>query len=212
VVDDHEIFRMGLRTVLRYAQDIEVTGESGSGPGLLDRIEAAAPDLVLLDLSPGQPGAFDTLEAIRSRFPHLKTIAMTGEDNRISPLEALSHKPDGYIKKESSSDLVRAAIKLVALGGSAWHPDLLYCPTDTGLSDAPGPIGKGQLDGAADQLSPRERRLLSLLAGGKTNKQMGLELKLAQVTVKKALQGLFIKLDVKNRTQAAMKASQLGLI
>jgi DNA-binding NarL/FixJ family response regulator len=210
LVDDHDIFRMGLRAALRDAPDIEVAGEAGNGPSLLDRIQAAGPDLVLLDVHQGQPGAFDTLEAIKGRFPLMKVVAMTGDDTRIPAADAFSHQIDGYIKKECSGDFLCTALKMVALGGSVWQHELLYTPAEADRH-ASELTSKG-LNGAAARLSPRERQLLSLLAGGKTNKQMGLELKLAQVTVKKALQTLFTKLGVSNRTQAAVKASQLGLV
>ena len=210
LADDHEIFRIGLRTVLGHVPEIEVAGESAAGPGLLDRIKAASPDIVLLDLSPGQPGAFDTFETIRDRFPSLRVLVLTGLDVPIPAADACARKLDGYINKECSGDFLRTAIKMVGLGGSVWQPGLLYCPTGTGLPGSHSPGGQGSDEAA--RLSPRETLMLSLLAGGKTNKQIALELKLAQVTVKKALQGLFAKLGVSNRTQAAMKASQLGLL
>jgi DNA-binding NarL/FixJ family response regulator len=100
---------------------------------------------------------------------------------------------------------------MIALGGIVWHPDLIENCVEAKSVSAIKPDAQGT-GGLHVQLSPRESQLLSLLVAGKTNKQISQELKLAQVTVKKALQVLFPKIGVTNRTQAAIKASQLGLL
>ena len=207
LADEQEIFRTGLRTVLVYAGDIEFTGESGIEPDLLDRLETADPHVIVLG---ARAGISETIEAIKNRFPELKVLLLGTQDGDVSG--AAVPKLDGYINKDSSSDFIRVAIKMVVLGGTVWHPDFLKLMTGNNRQI------KGVLrstDSNADpvvSLTLREKRLLLLLADGKTNKLMGMELGIAQVTVKKALQSLFRKIGVTNRTQAAMKASQLGLV
>ena len=203
LIDDHEIFRAGLHTVLGHAPDIEVAGESGTESGFLDRIESAEPDMVTIGIS-GEHS--EVIGSVKDRFPDLKLLGLGTTDIDMVPGDA--RKLAGYVRKESSPDFLRASIKMISLGGTVWHPDLLKSFADTKTGTEPdSKVGARN----SIELSVREKRLLSMLASGSTNKQISLELHLAQVTIKKALQALYIKIGATNRTQAAMKASRLGL-
>lgn len=203
LADDHEIFRTGLRTVLRFAGEIEITGESGIVPDLLSLIENAEPDIVLI----GTRSDISKLtEQIKDRFPAIKILVLGSLDSGM-PLSSAA-RLNGYIKKESTSEFLRSAIKTISLGGTAWSPDLLTSLIESAGNSRLSP----ESNSTGLTLTPREKQLLSLLADGKTNKQISLELHLAQITVKKALQTLFVKIGGTNRTQTVMKASQLGLI
>ncbi|XUX00985.1 MAG: response regulator transcription factor [Dehalogenimonas sp.] len=200
LADDHEIFRTGLRTVLRFAGEVEIVGDSAILPEILELIEAAEPDILLIG---DGPETSRLIQSITERFPSIKILVLGSDTVPFSPL-----KIGGYLSKESSSDLVRSAIKTIALGASVWNPvslELMFKPGEINCSK-PG-SNPGNI-----VLTEREKQLLSLLAGGKTNKEISLELGIAQVTVKKALQTLFAKIGGTNRTQTVMKASQLGLI
>jgi DNA-binding NarL/FixJ family response regulator len=118
---------------------------------------------------------------------------------------------DGYIKKDSSSELLRCAIKTIVLGGTVWHSEFL-----SQLIEGAEKPRKNQIASEFPldkiMLTDREKQLLALLADGKTNMQISLELHLAEVTIKKGLQALFIKIRAANRTQAVINASRLGLL
>jgi len=206
LADDHEIFRTGLRTVLRFAGDLEITGESGNVPDLLALIDTAEPDIVLVG---AQPNTSNLVDDIKGRFPEVKILALGTSDFEMS-LDSAG-KLNGYIKKESSSEFLRSAIKTISLGGSVWSPELLksllrFQANPKTVLLTPESSSTNLI------LTAREKQLLILLANGKTNKQISLELHLAQVTIKKALQTLYVKLNAANRTQAVMRASQLSLI
>lgn len=206
LADDHEIFRTGLRTVLRFAGDIEIAGESGIGPDLPDLLETAEPDIVLMGSQADTPKLIDM---INERFPEVKILVLGTSDSEMTPESA--GKVNGYIKKESSSDFLRAAIKTVSLGGSVWSPEFLKPLIQPQGNNKASPL-MSEPGATSFSLTPREKQLLVLLAAGKTNKEISAELRLALVTVKKALQTLFVKMGASNRTQAVMRASQSGLI
>ena len=203
LADNHEIFRTGLKTVLRFTGgEVDITGESGIVPDLLNRIETAEPDIALVGVGTETP---KLIEDINRSFPALKILVLGHFDPDLFSKSAV--RLSGYINKESSPDFLRTAIKTIALGGSVWSPELLTLFLESeDISRTP------VLSSPGISLSPRENRLLGLLAEGKTNKEISLELQIAQITVKKALQTLFGKLGATNRTQTVMKASQLGLI
>jgi DNA-binding NarL/FixJ family response regulator len=206
LADDHEIFRTGLRTVLRFAGEIEITGESGIVPDLPDLLEKAEPEIVLIG---AQSDVSKSVEMIKERFPGMKILVLGTSDSKLKLGSA--GKLDGYIKKESSPEFLRSAIKTVALGGSVWSPELLMPLIQTQENPIIDQVTSG--DGSTPlSLTPREKQLLILLAEGKSNKQISSELHLALVTVKKALQTLFVKVGATNRTLAVMRATRNGLI
>ncbi|AKG52813.1 DNA-binding response regulator LuxR family [Dehalogenimonas sp. WBC-2] len=211
LADNHEIFRVGLRAVLRDMPDIEVAGDSDLGPGLLDMIKKDNPDFVLLDVDLGRSDYFNNLDLIKVEFPGIKVVAMSGDERQIPVRDVLSRRIDGYIRKSCSGEFLCTTIQMIGLGGNVWQSDMLYCT----LEEDKNPEAAKQsnlLTSVAAQISLRERQILTLLVKGETNKQIGKAMNLAQVTVKKTLQGLFVKLGVTNRTQAAMMATRYKLI
>ena len=202
LADDHEIFRTGLRTILRYAGDLEISGESAIATDFVDRLAAAEPDVLLLG---SRPDLTETIDSIKNRLPGLKILVLgAAGDVNSNSIEIL----DGYINKDSSSEFLRSAIRTVVLGGTVWHPGIVRSQASKTISYG----DPSDQTPASIVVTPREKRLLVFVAEGKTNKQIALELSIAQITVKKALQSLYIKLGSINRTQAVMKASQLGLV
>jgi two-component system response regulator DegU len=206
LADDHEIFRTGLRTILRYAGDLDITGESGISPDLLARLEAGEPDIVILG---AQNDISGTLKSIKDQLPKLKILVMGTPDGHVASTAIMTL--DGYIKKDSSPELLRSAIKTILLGGTVWHSGFLSQLMENADKPQKSQIAS-EFSSDKVKLTDREKQLLVFLADGKTNMQISLELHLAQVTIKKALQALFIKIRAANRTQAVIKASRLGLL
>ncbi len=204
LVDDHEIVREGVRAVLEDETDIEVVGEAGDGAQALERVRTLAPDVVLLDLVMPGPRAPDTIRAIRSAAPATQILMLTSFAEDAQVRETIGAGAIGYLLKDVlKHDLARAVRS--AHGGRPWlHPEAQRrLMQQVGKPPAPGPF---------DALTPRERSVLELIAGGRSNKQIGSTLHLSEGTVKGYVSIIFDKLGVEDRTQAALYAVKHGLV
>ncbi len=207
LADDHVLFRQALRHLLEMEQDITVVAEAGDGATALALVEQHRPDVVLLDISmPAMDGIVATAR-LRAEYPQIGIIILTmfAEDAHI--IRAIRAGANGYLLKNSESSRVVDAIRAVARGQSILEPQLVSKLLDEfrKLSDARTP---SNIAGLTD----RELELLRLVAAGLSNKEIAGTLDLAESTVKNRLSILFEKLDVKDRTQAAIYAMSHGLI
>ena len=199
IVDDHALFREGLRHVLlQLDKDGEIL-EAGQCDEAFKLTEAHPDiDLVLLDLSlPGMDG-FAGLATFREQFPDVPVVVMSGSEERHDVQSALDNGALGYIPKSSTSQVMLSALRLVFSGG-VYIPSIML--SATGTDSAP------RLGGLTD----RQLAVLKLLAEGKSNKLIGRELDLAEGTVKIHISSIFRTLNVGNRTEAVVAARKLGL-
>jgi DNA-binding NarL/FixJ family response regulator len=210
LVDDQALFREGLRTLLETRTEIEVAGEAATGDEALALVERLQPAVVLMDLRmPGMDGIQATAH-LRSRWPAIPVLVLTTFDDDANLFGALRAGAAGYLLKDVSSDTLVAAIQAAARG------EAFLQSTVTGrvvaafarLMDAGGP----RADALVLPLSPRERQILALLGGAASNKEIADRLCLAEGTVKNHVTSILAKLDVRDRTQAAVRARQLGLV
>jgi DNA-binding NarL/FixJ family response regulator len=205
VVDDHAVVRQGLRTFLDLQEDIEVVGEAGDGAAAVEEAERLAPDVVLMDLAmPGIDGV-EAIRELRSRVPDARAIALTSfsDDERV--FGAVRAGAAGYLLKDTDPAELVAGIRTVAAGQGLLSP-LVAARL---LEEMAG--GGGGRPEAAD-LTPREREVLVLIAGGRSNKRIALELGVAEKTVKTHVGHVLAKLGVSDRTQAALWAVRHGLV
>jgi len=207
LADDHVLFRQALRQLLELERDFHIVAEAGDGQAAVNLVHQHRPDVVLLDISmPHLDGIAATAE-LREHYPTLGIIVLTmyAEDSHI--IRAIRSGANGYILKNSESRKVIDAIRSVARGESIIEPYLVakLLTEFRRMSDSSQP---GNVAG----LTEREIELLRLVAGGFSNKEIAVELDLAESTVKNRLSILFQKLDVKDRTQAAIYAMSHGLI
>ncbi|MFA6232201.1 MAG: response regulator transcription factor [Rhodanobacter sp.] len=205
IADDHPLFRDALRrAVLSALPDARVHG-ADSVHGLLGLIEQF-PDAELLLLDLHMPGArgYSALVHIRSQYPGLPTIVVSGHEEALVARRALAHGASAYIPKSTSAEEIVTAIRAV-LDGDVWHPQgLLGEPTDLKPAEA----------AAAAQialLTPQQFRVMSMIAEGLLNKQIAFELSVSEATVKAHMTAIMRKLGVNNRTQVALIASQLAV-
>jgi DNA-binding NarL/FixJ family response regulator len=207
LADDHVLFRQALRHLVEMEQDIAVVAEASDGALALKLVELHRPDVVLLDISmPTMDGIIATAK-LRELYPDIGIIILTmfAEDSHI--IRAIRAGANGYLLKNSESGRVMEAIRSVARGQSILEPQLVSKLLDEfrRLSDNRGPTNVAGL-------TDRELELLRLVARGLSNKEIASTLELAESTVKNRLSILFEKLEVKDRTQAAIYAMSHGLV
>jgi NarL family two-component system response regulator LiaR len=206
IVDDHAVVREGLRTFLELQDGIEVVGEAADGGEAIEHAVALAPDVVLMDLVMPKLGGVQAMRALHQRVPRARVIVLTSflDDERLMP--AVHAGAAGYLLKDvEPSDLARAV-------RTAYAGEALIDPTVAArlLGALTGPRAAAPPD--AEQLTNREREVLELIAAGRSNKRIALELGIAEKTVKTHVGHVLAKLGVADRTQAALLAVQQGLV
>jgi DNA-binding NarL/FixJ family response regulator len=202
LVDDHAIVREGVRAVLEENDDFNIVGEFGSGDEALAGAAALAPDVALVDLKMPGLGPVDTIRGLHERVPGIRVLVFTsfGEDAMIRA--TLDAGATGFLIKDALQDDLVRAIRSVAAGQPYLAPaaqrqlmELLRKPTST-----------------REALTPRESAVLQLIAQGQSNKQIGRQLHLTEGTVKGYVSQILAKLQLEDRTQAALYAVRNGLV
>jgi two-component system, NarL family, response regulator LiaR len=203
IADDHAVVRQGLRTYLELQDDVEVVAEAPDGEAAVREAERHAPDVVLLDLvMPGLDGV-GALAVLRERVPSARVLVLTsfGDDDRV--FAALRGGAAGFLLKDTEpADLVRA-IRTAHAGQAPLSPAVATRVVQQ--------IAAGTRPRAIDVLTRRELEVLRLIAQGHSNKRIALELGVAEKTVKTHVGHVLAKLDLSDRTQAALYAVREGL-
>ncbi|WP_166998777.1 response regulator [Paramicrobacterium fandaimingii] len=203
VADDHPIVRSGIVGLLTDAEGIEVVGEAATGTEAVDRALGLRPDLVLMDLRmPGLDGTEATL-AITAELSETRVLVLTTYESDDHILGAIEAGASGYLLKAAPSDEIIAGVRAVVEGDTVLAPSI--AATLVKRMRQPG-------EPVAISLSPRETDVLRLVAAGKSNPQIGRELYIGEATVKTHLLHAFEKLGVSDRTQAVLRALDLGII
>ncbi len=203
IVDDHSVVRQGLRTFLDLHDDIQVVGEASGGAEAIELAERLAPDIVLMDLvMPGING-IEATRQIRARDPGTKVIALTSflEDELVFP--ALDAGVSGYLMKDLTPPELAQAIRTVHQGKADLHPEVARKLLDEFHAQREvSPI---------PDLTQREVEVLALIAKGLTNREIAERLVITQKTVKAHVSSILGKLNLSDRTQAAIFAIKQGL-
>lgn len=206
LVDDHAVFRDGLRELLNHSPDVEVIGEADNGEQALEQM-GKNPDVVLLDI--GLPRGMDGIQVcrhIKAEHPRTRVIMLTMHDDEDMLLDAVQAGATGYILKASSAETVLSAIRAAAKGQATLDP------TNTArLLEAFRRLGQERTGALQSTLTQRERVLLALIAEGATNREIAEHLALSEQTVKNNLSVLYQKIGVKNRAEAVMAIVEQGI-
>ncbi|SEU00504.1 response regulator transcription factor [Paenibacillus sp. NFR01] len=199
IVDDHPLVRRGLAAVISMQPDLEFAGEATSGEEALQVIEAISPDLVLIDLKLADESGLDVIKAARKRGLVCKFILLTSSASREDFLKAEEVLVDGYVLKEALPEELLFAIQLVHKGRKYYDPGLME--------------DKMRMSGSSptDELTPKEKEVLIELGQGACNKDIASRLFISEFTVKKHVSQILAKLQVADRTQAALYANAVGL-
>ena len=198
LVDDHEIVRLGLRTLFAQANGIEVVGEAATAEAAVTEAVRTQPDVVLMDVRLSGSSGVDACREILGRCGETKVLFLTSYDDEEAMLTAVLAGAQGYLLKEIGGESLLRAVKCVAAGQSILDPTATRMLMDrmqslTEMGDA----------GNAEALSAQETRVLALVARGKTNKEIAVALELSDKTVKNYLSTVFQKLRVTRRSEAA---------
>ncbi|MFJ2094880.1 response regulator [Streptomyces sp. NPDC087901] len=204
LVDDHQVVRRGLRTFLEIQDDIEVVGEAADGAEGVARTEELRPDVVLMDIKmPGTDG-IEALRKLRELENPAKVLIVTSFTEQRTVVPALRAGASGYVYKDVDPDALAGAIRSVHAGHVLLQPEV------AGALLAQDPPGTGT--GRGSTLTEREREVLGLIADGRSNREIARALVLSEKTVKTHVSNILMKLDLSDRTQAALWAVRHGAV
>jgi len=211
IADDQALFREGLRTLLSTRPEVDVVGEAANGEEVIALVARLQPDVVLMDLRMPVMDGIQATARMRERFPDIPVLVLTTFDDDASLFGALRAGAAGYLLKDVSSETLIAALQAATRGES-----FLQSTVTGRVVAAFARLMEEERGVRADALvlplSPREREILGLLGTGASNKEIADRLCLAEGTVKNHVTNILSKLDVRDRTQAALRARQLGLV
>ncbi|MCC6235211.1 MAG: response regulator transcription factor [Verrucomicrobiales bacterium] len=197
IVDDHEMVRIGLRTMLERFPTLQVVGEAGTVAGAVDLARTAEPDVVLLDVRLGEESGFAACREIQTFERDVRVIVLTSYSDESAVFDAMAAGADAYLLKEIDGCALVKAIEEVARGEAVLDPGIVRVLSRVNRGE--GAAGRGHLD----PLSPQERRVLALVAEGKTNKEIAVLMGLSDKTVKNYFSRTLEKLGLSRRSQAA---------
>jgi DNA-binding NarL/FixJ family response regulator len=198
LLDDHEVVRRGVRELIEAEDDLEVVGEASNAAEALTRIPLTHPDVAILDVRLPDGDGIEVCREVRSEAPDVACLMLTSFADDEALLGAVVAGASGYVLKQiRGSDLV-GSIRRVANGESLLDPHLVAL--------AKSRLGREQENEQLGRLSPQERRILDLIAEGKTNREIAGALYLAEKTVKNYVSNVLVKLGMKRRTEAAVFA------
>jgi DNA-binding NarL/FixJ family response regulator len=198
IVDDHQVTRLGLRTLFETCPRLEVAGEAGSVSEAVTAVNQLQPDLLLLDLRLPDGSGIEVCRQVRRANADLKILVLTSYSEDDLVLDAIDAGADGYLLKEIDGDKLIRAIQDVAAGKSVLDPAVTHHVLSRVRGDTV-PVPPTKLD----LLSAQERRVVALVAEGKTNKEIAHDMGLSDKTVKNYLSNAMEKLNLSRRSQAA---------
>ncbi|MER0444866.1 response regulator [Streptomyces sp. NPDC006711] len=202
IVDDHQVVRRGLRTFLEVQDDIEVVGEASDGAEGVARAEQLRPDVVLMDVKmPGMDG-IEALRKLRELANPARVLIVTSFTEQRTVVPALRAGACGYVYKDVDPDALAGAIRSVHAGHVLLQPEVAGALLSQ--DDASGGTGRGTT------LTEREKEVLALIADGRSNREIARHLVLSEKTVKTHVSNILMKLDLADRTQAALWAVRHG--
>lgn len=207
LVDDHNLFRSGIKLLLQRNPEFQVVGEASDGLEGVKRAKELKPDIVLLDMHmPGLNGR-EAVQLIHQDQPSSHIVMLTVSEDEDDLAHCLQAGAAGYLLKNIDADYLLASLKKIMEGESVISAEMtakLVAQLRKGPAQAPSPSD-------ADKLTPKEREVLAQLAAGLSNKEIARKLDVAESTVKIHLQSILRKLGLSNRVQAAIYAVEHGI-
>lgn len=212
LVDDQGLFREGLQTLLSIHEDIVVVGEAADGREALAKVAALRPDVVLMDVRMPVLDGVAATRQLHQEYPRCRVIMLTTFDDDEYVFEGLRAGAVGYLLKDVSSQKLVEAIRGAAAGESFLQPAVAAKVVAEFARMAGQVAAASSQDALAEPLSTRGLEILEQIAAGATNREIADQLFLAEGTVKNHVTNILGKLAVRDRTQAALKAKELGII
>jgi NarL family two-component system response regulator LiaR len=206
IADDHAVVREGLRAFLALQEDVEVVGEAADGEEAVEAVRRLEPDVALVDLVMPRVDGIAAIGRIRAERPDTRIIVLTRFVDEDKMLPAVRAGASGYLLKDVAPQDLVAAIRTVHGGGTLLHPTVVEELVREVSRDGE------RAAAASNPLTTREREVLTLIARGRANKAIAFELGVAEKTVKTHVSNILAKLNLTDRTQAALYAVREGLV
>jgi DNA-binding NarL/FixJ family response regulator len=204
IADDHHVVRRGLLFFLKTQKDIEVVGEAKNGLEAVQLVESLQPDVVLMDLVMPEMDGIQATEQIKAKWPDVKVLMLTSFSDQDHIVPALQAGASGYQLKDIEPDELVESIRQIMRGENTIHPEA-NMQLEKGLRE------NENKPHVKNPLTPREQDVLAELTKGKSNREIASSLYVTEKTVKTHISNIFHKLDVQDRTQAALYAVKNGL-
>ena len=216
IIDDHQLFREGVKRILDFEDTFEVVAEGDDGTDVVNLYRNNVPDVVLMDINmPGKNGVEATAE-LMAEFPEAKVIMLSIHDDESYVTHALRSGALGYMLKEMDADEIVEAIKVVANGGSYLHPkvtkNLVAEFRRLSEHENKGNFHQTEIRRPFHLLTKRECEVLQLLTDGQSNRTIGETLFISEKTVKNHVSSILQKMNVNDRTQAVVTAIKNGWV
>lgn len=205
LADDHVLMREGIRQLLEFDGSIEVIAEANDGVECIEKLKVVHPQILLLDINMPKKNGIEVLEEIKNKKINVKVLILTVHGEVEYLLKAVDIGVDGYILKDSESSELKRAINAVIEGESYIQPKLIPSLNNR-------LVARDMDKDKIDSLTGREIEVLSQLANGKFNKEIATSLNISERTVKNHISNIFKKIDVLDRTQAAVFAIKNDII
>ena len=204
IADDHSMIREGLKSLLELEGDIQVVAEAEDGVDCLEKLKICTPDVLLLDINMPRKNGLEVLQTLKSSKSKIKVLVLTVHNEVEYLMKAVDIGVDGYILKDSESAELKKAIFSIVEGENYIQPSLI--PSLNSKM-----IEKNRDEGKIESLTKRELEVLKLLAVGMYNKEVAEKLNISERTVKNHVSNIFKKIEVTDRTQAAVFAIRNNL-
>jgi len=200
IVDDHEVVRMGLRTLLLQQGELEVVGEAGTAAEAVDKALSLRPDVILMDVRLPDESGVEACRRIRAADPGIRVLMLTSYSDDEAIFSSIIAGASGYMLKVIEADQLYQAVESVSQGKSLLDPTLSKAVVERVRQISEGKTSEWGIEA----LGARESEILKLIADGLTNKEIAERVCLSEKTVRNYVSSIFQKIDVAHRTQAAV--------
>lgn len=216
IVDDHQLFREGVKRILDFEETFEVIAEGDDGGDVIELYEQYKPDVILMDINMPRMNGVDATDVLMKEHPDAKVIILSIHDDESYVSHALKTGALGYMLKEMDAEAIIQAIKVVAAGGSYLHPKVTHnlVTEFRRLSEREhkGSFHQNEIRRPFHLLTKRECEVLQLLTDGQSNRTIGETLFISEKTVKNHVSSILQKMAVNDRTQAVVSAIKNGWV
>lgn len=218
IIDDHQLFREGVKRILEFEKSFQVVAEGDDGSDAVKIVEESKPDVVIMDINMPHVNGVEATRELVEKFPDTKVIILSIHDDENYVTHALKTGAIGYLLKEMDADALIEAVRVVAEGGSYLHPKVTHSLVNEyrKLSEARGRVGTNvhtiEIRRPLHLLTRRECEVLQMLADGKSNRAIGEALFISEKTVKNHVSNILQKMNVNDRTQAVVVAIKNGWV
>lgn len=219
IIDDHQLFREGVKRILDFERSFDVVSEGDDGAEAISLVEEYNPDVVIMDINMPNVNGVEATRQLIEKHPDSKVIILSIHDDENYVTHALKTGASGYLLKEMDADALVEAVKVVADGGSYLHPKVTHNLVNeyrrlsaVGAGNSSGYSSQIEIRRPLHLLTRRECEVLQLLADGKSNRGIGEALYISEKTVKNHVSNILQKMNVNDRTQAVVVAIKNGWV